>query len=504
MEGPSTTPATPSSTRTSTGAPLFGPGPDPGPQPPGTLGPSVSVGEVCAGMSYTQVLGSDTPQFVFSARTCIELVDCLSNKQIDTEINHLIALDAMVTSHINKPETNTFPVKREFLRKHIAKSLVLEVDSIVGRYELLVQSLSRTVDEAKQQVDSQEKALVRVHQSHAQTKTPTIRQIQSSTESLEPSVRFSDTSFADVEYRDVIRNIEFGRTLPSDRSCAFFGTKSYSYGKISHTAVEYPANHPIMSRIFETISASDPSFTAQNYSCLINKYNNGKAPLAMHIDDEKSIKPGSKIYTVSFGAERTVRFYNTSGPMQDIRHKLPHGSLHIMTKESQSVWKHGLVPDAGVVEPRVSLIFRWLVDPDLSTTQCPSPPPPISQCSVIIRTLVTPLASSSLRTLYCHLHLSTYFKAVPNHVCVKQKEYQLTNIDKYSSQFGHTDVVILSMGINDLSRYGHNARSLFNSVTPKLLQYSRQYPRCKFIFNSLLLTRDYTMVQPCIVYMAEP
>ena len=94
MEGPSTTPRTPSSTRTSTGAPLFGPGPDPGPQPPGTLGPSVSVGEVCAGMSYTQVLGSDTPQFVFSARTCIELVDCLSNKQIDTEINHLIALDA--------------------------------------------------------------------------------------------------------------------------------------------------------------------------------------------------------------------------------------------------------------------------------------------------------------------------------------------------------------------------------------------------------------------------
>ena len=75
---------------------------------------------------------------------------------------------------------------------------------------------------------------------------------------------------------------------------------------------------------------------------------------------------------------------------------------------------------------------------------------------------------------------------------MKQKEYQLTNIDKYSSQFGHTDVVILSMGINDLSRYGHNARSLLNSVTPKLLQYSRQYPRCKFIFNSLLLTRDYT------------
>ena len=28
-------------------------------------------------------------------------------------------------------------------------------------------------------------------------------------------------------------------------------------------------------------------------------------------------------------------------------------------------------------------------------------------------------------------------------------------------------------------------------MTPKLLQYSRRYPRCKFIFNSLLLTIDY-------------
>ena len=39
--------------------------------------------------------------------------------------------------------------------------------------------------------------------------------------------RFADISFADVEYRDVIRYISFGRTLPGDRSCAFFGTKAY-------------------------------------------------------------------------------------------------------------------------------------------------------------------------------------------------------------------------------------------------------------------------------------
>ena len=47
------------------------------------------------------------------------------------------------------------------------------------------------------------------------------------------------------------------------------------------------------------------------------------------------------------------------------------------------------------------------------------------------------------------------FESVRNHECVKQEEYQLSNIDKYSDQFGYTDVVILSMGKNDLSCYDH-------------------------------------------------
>ena len=47
----------------------------------------------------------------------------------------------------------------------------------------------------------------------------------------------------------------------------------------------------------------------------------------------------------------------------------------------------------------------------------------------------------------------------------------------------------------ELPRHGHNARYLFNDVTPKLLQYSWQYPRIKFILSSFLLTRDYTWLK---------
>ena len=133
---------------------------------------------------------------------------------------------------------------------------------------------------------------------------------------------------------------------------------------------------------------------------------------------------GSNICTISFGAECTVRFYNNSGPIQAIRHKFPHGSLlsHITTKGSQSVLKHvhGLVPDVAVVEPRVLLTFRWLVDPNPSTTQRPSPHPPISprnnqNTSHLSRILF--LTDSVLSSTPEHI-----FEAVHNYVCSKQKE----------------------------------------------------------------------------------
>ena len=46
-------------------------------------------------------------------------------------------------------------------------------------------------------------------------------------------------------------------------------------------------------------------------------------------------------------------------------------------------------------------------------------------------------------------------------------------------------------GINDMSRYGHTAKSLADSVLNKLKYFCQKFPRTKFIFNSVLLTRDY-------------
>lgn len=83
------------------------------------------------------------------------------------------------------------------------------------------------------------------------------------------------------------------------------------------------------------------------------------------------------------------------------------------------------------------------------------------------------------------------FESIPNHTCVRKTNFKLSDIDNFSPEFGYTDVVIVSCGINDLSRYGHTANSLADCITHRFKQYSTRYPNTKFIINSLLRSRDY-------------
>ena len=112
-----------------------------------------------------------------------------------------------------------------------------------------------------------------------------------------------------------------------------------------------------------------------------------------------------------------------------------------MIQNSQSVWKHGIIPDPSVLEPRVSLTFRWLVDPDNS--QPKDRPPPISEPNI---SKVTSVRPQRILFLTDSIHSGTpehIFETLPNHVCIKQKEFQLRNIDNYCDQFEYTDVAVL-------------------------------------------------------------
>ena len=76
-----------------------------------------------------------------------------------------------------------------------------------------------------------------------------------------------------------------------------------------------------------------------------------------------------------------------------------------------------------------------------------------------------------------------------NFVCIKKMLFQLKDIGNYEKEFGYTDVVIISSGINDLSRYGATPAALLRDFLPKLRLYSNKFPTTKFMYSSLLETK---------------
>ena len=464
-------------------APAPGPGSAPGSTPLGGSGKGEESWEV--------VLESSVPLYVFSARTCLELLPTLSNAQIETEIKHLQALDASI--HARLTSKSTVQKKREILHKTLADSLIKEVDKIVNKYDLLVANISRTIEGANKKIDAaqeyvedlqQRTTLPPHHPAQREQTTP------DGNTNMDPPVSFSSISFSDIEYDDVEKVFDFEQSLPGNRKCDYFGPVGYSYGRIKHNPADYPDSNPIFDTLFDRLRGVDPSFTTDNYTCLVTKYPDGNSSINMHQDNEKSISPGSKIYTVSFGAERHVRFYNVSGPLQEHYHKLDHGSVHVMTADSQKIWKHGIDREPDIPGGRISFTFRHLLNPARITppaTPIVSDPRPQTHSDTSTKPVRVLLITDSI-----HASTPTHiFESLPRHICIKRVEYQLANLDKYRHEFEYSDIVIISMGINDLHKYGHTARSLADCIGPRLKDYSQRFPHTKFIFNSVLLTRDY-------------
>ena len=84
-----------------------------------------------------------------------------------------------------------------------------EVDKIVDKYDLLVESLSRTVERAQSVLDSREQDVATASSSTQQPDPHQQPQLHQQTEpgDLEPPVRFSNIKFDDISYDDVMGNI---------------------------------------------------------------------------------------------------------------------------------------------------------------------------------------------------------------------------------------------------------------------------------------------------------
>jgi len=130
------------------------------------------------------------------------------------------------------------------------------------------------------------------------------------------------------------------------------GGISYTYSGRTMTAL------PLTPLLDEIRSAVETASGARYNSVLLNQYRSGQDSIGFHADDEPGVAP--TIASVSLGAERVfeLRPNRRGGGVRPVRIALAHGSLLVMSGDTQRNWKHGIrkTDETGM---RINLTFRW-------------------------------------------------------------------------------------------------------------------------------------------------
>lgn len=149
----------------------------------------------------------------------------------------------------------------------------------------------------------------------------------------------------------------FGKQVMQPRLTALYGNpdQPYSYSGISMEALSWT---PILEEIRQKIH----DFNGLNFThVLCNFYRDGNDSMGWHRDNESVLGKNPDIASLTFGATRVfqVRHYESKKYKLDI--PLTHGSLLMMTGESQHYWEHQLPKTKKVNGPRINLTFRKLL-----------------------------------------------------------------------------------------------------------------------------------------------
>ena len=492
-----TTTATPTSTSTATitGLPGSGEPTTTSPQGPYLANPlpnGTCTCEVQTDLSFGSELWFPT----FSPKTCLELLPSLTREQIKHEVEYHTSLgrDLGVTTrtaqiHQTDAIHNCLQDEALFSLENFASSL--------ANYDQLIYSFSGTLEKAKQYIeeltaDRQQRPAPTTPDGQAAFSSPlnnntsaTAQQVaQTPAKTLPRPVRCLKLDLTNIDWKDVCQGVRF--ISINSRQVAYMGKREYRYGKIVHRPAEYPDNQALDDIITAIASEmNDPSFNKDNWTCLITIYADGTCYIPYHSDNEHSINPNSDIVTVNLGETRKLEFRSKVGPVIHESLELHNGTVYTMSRESQNFWEHSIPIDESVTGTRVSLTFRRL--------DTPSPPrnriPPIHE-STRPKEDSTPIPPERVLFLTDSLHKELPSTMFPKHLpCVKEKLFELSRLGDYEHMFPNTSYVIISAGINDLSRYDHRAYSLKRLIGNMLSYFCQKYPDTTFILHSLLLTR---------------
>ena len=452
--------------------------------------------------------------FSFSAKTCLELLSVLSDEQLEHEFNYFKLLGCEMHVRAKAAKFKGGCISRE-LNKILMNQANNDFSKTLQKLETLTSSISHVVEtqadaeRARHERNPASPVTVTQQSTDETFLTPTASTADSvlSTDliSINDGDSLPDTvcsfnsivNFDDISIEDVTSHLSFDKNHRGGRESTYFGALPYTYGNITHSARPYP-ECDVFTKIFDKLSANEPSFTSANFTCLVTLYPDGTVSIPAHSDNEEHIAPGSNIVTVSIGATRKLRFLNSVGRIKERDVEVANGSVYTMSAESQRDWTHCLLPDRQVSDPRISFTFRQLITPsapDLSVTRhvtgspIPTikPPEPVKpRIAQGTHRRILFLTDSILK--HAPPHIFNRVGGNDSYRCVMKMNYELANIFNFEPEFKYSDMVVISCGVNDLARYGRRPEVLADLVVRRLKDTCAANKNTTFVFNSILHT----------------
>jgi alkylated DNA repair dioxygenase AlkB len=83
--------------------------------------------------------------------------------------------------------------------------------------------------------------------------------------------------------------------------------------------------------------------------------------MGWHRDNEKELGPEPVIASLSFGQRRPFFLRHMKDKTLKVTLELPHGSLLLMSKTTQTFWEHSLPKRTRPLNPRINITFRCII-----------------------------------------------------------------------------------------------------------------------------------------------
>lgn len=138
------------------------------------------------------------------------------------------------------------------------------------------------------------------------------------------------------------------------REISSFGDKYTYTGAPSTNSKEVPA---FLKNLIEKINTKEEYQNLGLNQVIVNKYTGNNSFLPEHSDNESSLKPQSRIITLSVGSKRNVVFRDKCSQREEVL-AVASGSLYAMAQESQHYWTHRIEKEDTVDAARFSITFR--------------------------------------------------------------------------------------------------------------------------------------------------